>query len=382
MRILLNAVNCTALGPRVVMDNLMPCLARVAPEISFVALLPRGVGYERWKVPSNLHIQWADRSGVREFQRLLDIFVRVPRLCKENKIDVCFTLGEVGPLYPGVPHVVLMHRADILNPGLPVNPPPSWREIAGAKYMRWHLGMMVKNGARFIVQTPVMKESFLRHYTIAEESLLVGTQAVPENLRNIAVDNIKPDQRMMSVKKRWKFLFIAGYYPHKNHALIIPLIQELRKRGLDKDVHFFITLSPERSQHCKAFLESVVQYKEQVTNLGVMAPENVFSAYKAASALFLPTLIESFGLPYLEAMAAGTPILTSDRNFARWMCQDLALYFEPDNPASVADAIVKFTGLNNNSAYKDQCLQQLHEFPEDWDTVAKTYLEFLKAAAH
>ena len=53
----------------------------------------------------------------------------------------------------------------------------------------------------------------------------------------------------------------------------------------------------------------------------------------------MPTLVESFGLIYLEALMFRLPILTSDRDFAHWMCRDLALYFDPMDPVSIVNTI-------------------------------------------
>ena len=76
-----------------------------------------------------------------------------------------------------------------------------------------------------------------------------------------------------------------------------------------------------------------------LTNLGRLRPEEAGLALHTADALFMPTLVETFGSTYLEAMAAHKPILTSNRDFANYLCGDLALYFDPMDPVSIADAI-------------------------------------------
>ncbi len=63
--------------------------------------------------------------------------------------------------------------------------------------------------------------------------------------------------------------------------------------------------------------------------------------YLACNALLLPTLLESFSGTYLEAMHFGRPILTSNLDFARDVCDDAALYFDPWDPVAIKDAILK-----------------------------------------
>src|SRR3990170_1999628 len=338
MRVLLNALNCTAIGPRMVMTNLLPTLAEVAPDISWEALLPCGYGYESWRPLPNLNIRWVKLKGIRELERLRDIFYRVPKWCKELGIDICFTLGEIGPLSPGVPHVVLLHQAYLCNSADSLTFPIERRERLGLAYMRWHLSRMARAGARFIVQTPVMRDAFLRNYSLPSDRVSVILQTVPQSVSGCLQNEVQPDPEMLRIGSRLNLLFISGYYFHKNHEVIVPVIQELRKRGVDGDVHLFLTLPVDGKRGCRELLKSLEPYRGQVTNLGVIAPERIPGVYKAAHALFLPTFLESLVLPYLEAMATGTPMLTSDRDFARWMCEDLAYYFEPTDTASVADA--------------------------------------------
>jgi glycosyltransferase involved in cell wall biosynthesis len=89
----------------------------------------------------------------------------------------------------------------------------------------------------------------------------------------------------------------------------------------------------------------------------------------------LPTLLESFSGSYLEAMHFGTPILTSDRDFAREVCGEAALYFDPDSPSSIRDAILK---LKNDPALGEQMVQvggqRVARQSPTWDQIAENLL--------
>jgi glycosyltransferase involved in cell wall biosynthesis len=64
--------------------------------------------------------------------------------------------------------------------------------------------------------------------------------------------------------------------------------------------------------------------------------------FQSAHALIQPTVLESFSSTYLEAMQFGTPILTSDMDFAREVCGDAALYFDPWNASALCEAVQRF----------------------------------------
>ena len=118
--------------------------------------------------------------------------------------------------------------------------------------------------------------------------------------------------------------------------------------------------------------------RDVVHNLGNLTAEQVRAAFVASSALFLPTLVESYGLPYLEALALRRPILTSDRDFARWICGDLALYFDPLDAASIADAIERHANEPMPADYAERAAHRLRAFPADWGEVARRLEDVLR----
>ena len=88
-------------------------------------------------------------------------------------------------------------------------------------------------------------------------------------------------------------------------------------------------------------------------------------------ALFLPTLLESFSVTYLEAMHFGVPVLTSDLDFARFVCGDAAIYFDPWDPGSIKDAILR---LRTDSDLGRELVARGHERLraefKSWDEIA------------
>ncbi|HEU0018917.1 MAG TPA: glycosyltransferase family 1 protein [Thermoleophilaceae bacterium] len=74
--------------------------------------------------------------------------------------------------------------------------------------------------------------------------------------------------------------------------------------------------------------------------LGYVAAADLPALYAGAAAFALPSLYEGFGLPCLEAMAAGTPVVTTTRGALPETCADAALYADPDDPAAFATACV------------------------------------------
>jgi glycosyltransferase involved in cell wall biosynthesis len=99
--------------------------------------------------------------------------------------------------------------------------------------------------------------------------------------------------------------------------------------------------------------------------------------------LILPTLLESFTATYLEAMKFDCPVLTSDLDFAREVCGDAAIYFDPWNVDDMCEAVVR---LRDEPALQQQLRWQGRErlsqmFPS-WKDITAEALQSLTALAH
>jgi glycosyltransferase involved in cell wall biosynthesis len=75
--------------------------------------------------------------------------------------------------------------------------------------------------------------------------------------------------------------------------------------------------------------------------MGSIPHKSCPSLYAQSDALFAPTLLETFSAAYPEAMKMEKPILTSNYSFAKDVCQDAALYFDPLDPVDIAEKIKK-----------------------------------------
>ena len=82
----------------------------------------------------------------------------------------------------------------------------------------------------------------------------------------------------------------------------------------------------------------------QVIFTGQIREQDKVPLYSGATAFLFPSLYEGFGMPVLEAMACGTPVLTSDRSALPEVVGDAGLLIDPDDPAGIADAVERAIG--------------------------------------
>ncbi len=209
----------------------------------------------------------------------------------------------------------------------------SFEEKIKIKLLNWYKLYHFKRECHFYwCETVIVKERMVRHL----------------GLNNIDVIGNAASHHFTEFNKEsesdfddgvFKLLTVSAYYPHKNLDLIKGIIPLIKENG--QKIKFYLTLPNEVFSGLFTTLEEL----KYVENLGVIKNEDCPAYYQKANAIFLPTLLECFSANYAEAMCIGKPIITSNLDFAKSICEDAAIYFDPQDPI---DAYEKIVALMNN----------------------------------
>jgi glycosyltransferase involved in cell wall biosynthesis len=375
MRILLNGINAISAGGKSVIKNITENIATISPDIDFDLVLPQDQGFDHWDSTQNMKIHLKKIIGNRTIGRLLDLHYNISFWCRKYKSDICFTLGDIGPIKLNIPHVVLLQQAIILYNDYNYEKYWSLLEKIKFNYTRWHFSKMIPNCDIISVQSPNMAKRLEQNYNFPKNKIKVVMSTLPGDFKDANKNKI--NIKMNNIDKPFRLLFLAAGYPHKNYAILPSVARELIRRDMKSKIHIFLTLD-ESEKYTKEVLNTIKPYHDIISNIGKISKDEIPSVYNTASALFMPTLVESFGLIYLEAMKYGCPIITSDRDFSKWICGDLALYFDPISAISIVDTIEVFTNNFIVKAYREKALKRLDSFPNSWKEVAEEYLNILK----
>jgi len=170
------------------------------------------------------------------------------------------------------------------------------------------------------------------------------------------------------IKERF-ILFVGTLEPRKN---ILNLIKAFN-RVKDKDVQLLICgkkgwmyddIYRELSRH---------SLRGRVVTVNTVSNEELAELYKKAELFILPSLYEGFGLPVLEAMAAGTPVITSDVSSLPEVAGDAALYVDPHDDEDIADKIsIVLDDEHLKSGMVKKGYEQIKNF--SWEKCAKETL--------
>lgn len=171
-------------------------------------------------------------------------------------------------------------------------------------------------------------------------------------------------------KKSYKIGYVGRDYPHKN-TTILPKVKEVlhTKYGINAD--FYVTFTDAEWQSKSSC------FKKTIRNVGALSPTQCPSFYSMMDAIIFPSLLECFSATPLETLIMGKPLFASDRPFIRDICGDFAYYFDPLDPASVAEVLASNIIKNEDrDGFRDLARAHAKNF-SNASIRAKKYLELL-----
>lgn len=302
--------------------------------------------------PSNFYFYQFNFGKIKLYK--IPLLVRsLSRIEKEIEPDVIITTSGPSYWHSKKPHLMGF------NLGLYIyTESPYIRQLNIYRKIRWYIRKTLhayffnRDGTAFFVQTDDVNVR-VRKYLKTDKVYTVS---------NTYNDYFESPKRMTNklpanVYKKNRILTVSAYYYHKNLEIIPLIIRELLSRGRN-DFVFILTIS--NRDYNSIFGD---EFLNEAITINEIKPEEVPSLYKECGFLFMPTLAECFSASYPEAMIMQKPIITTELSFARNICGNAAIYYEPKNALAAADAIERI--LDDPSlqeGLKKKGIQQLKKF--------------------
>ena len=137
------------------------------------------------------------------------------------------------------------------------------------------------------------------------------------------------------------WLYVAHLYPHKNHVRLLGALHEMKGRG---STPWTLVLRGDPHGSENEVAEAIRRYSlgNEVILLPRLEEREMLALYSTAAALVFPSLYEGGGIPVMEAMACGCPVVASDIPSVKEHAGDAAVYFDPNSIESIARALIDF----------------------------------------
>jgi len=199
----------------------------------------------------------------------------------------------------------------------------------------------IQEALAIFVESESGKKDFIKYYSIPAEKIEV-IPLFAGSVIDLSVEESRQNEilRAHNLMNQNYFYYPAQFWPHKNHYNLLVAFKEVISTERGKNSKLVFTGSDMGN---KDYILSVIREKQLEKNvliLGFVSNEEVYTFYKNAVALVMPTFMGPTNMPLLEAQALGTPVICSDLNGHREQCGNSALYADPSKPEQWVDAIL------------------------------------------
>jgi len=244
-------------------------------------------------------------------------------------------------------------------------------------YARASIATAARRANRIITVSESSKHDILRFVNVEPSKIEVIPNAFDERF---SVQ--PPEAQVVRVRERYQLqdefvLYAGNVKPHKNLERLIDAFHLVRTRGLD---HLKLVLIGDEISKYTSLRRAVHRHQlhKYVRFLGYLPEDTLTVMYRLASVFVFPSLYEGFGLPPLEAMASGTPVVTSNVSSLPEVAGDAAILVNPYEPESIADGIYRV--VTDRPTRDDLCRRGLERSRQfSWESSVRRVREIYEA---
>ncbi|MGQ9618709.1 MAG: glycosyltransferase family 4 protein [Candidatus Aminicenantia bacterium] len=285
--------------------------------------------------------------------------IELPIILRKIKTDIFHSPHYVIPLFYRGLITVTIH--DVIHLIF-----PSYFQFPGYRTISYFLMKNAVKKSRIVFTvSETSKRDIIRLFPFAEKKVEVVYNGLDERF----FEKARTDLVQKFKKKYGKFiLYVGNTKPHKNIGVVVRAMKMARER---------MSLVIVGGNPKKNLLSLIKKegLKERVFFKGLIPFEELSALYESAEVFVFPSFYEGFGLPPLEAMAKGTPVVSSLSSSLPEILKDGAIYFDPNSEESLVDAI---NSLFEKSALRESLLSKGKKIAEGyrWKDSAEKFINF------
>ncbi|MBL1210034.1 glycosyltransferase family 1 protein [Geminocystis sp. GBBB08] len=183
------------------------------------------------------------------------------------------------------------------------------------------------------------KLDIIDYFGIKNEKIAISSEASRYNINYLKEKNIPEIKKKINYDFQQPFiLFVSTIEPRKNIVNLVKAFNILKEKYAVN--HHLILIGQKGWEYEKIFSQiDNSKFRNQIHHLGYLSDEAVAVCYSLADVFVYPSIYEGFGLPILEAMTLGAPVITSNTSSLPEVAQEAAMYINPHDYYSIATTI-------------------------------------------
>jgi glycosyltransferase involved in cell wall biosynthesis len=310
-------------------ENLLAGMMSAAPQHDYVLFSNRAIVSPLDATPAGRLSAYKGRYFPMQTAWMQGV---LPGTLRRVRPDVCHYPNYLAPLAGNCPSVVTLHDMTLF-----VTPRfHHWKKLVLDRTL---IPLVARRAQAIVTVSHSAGDDIVRYLGVSPSKVHVILNAVSS-----AFHPVTDKAQLDTVLARYGLdgpyiLYVGTIEPRKNLARLIDAFRELKERGLPHK----LVLVGQQGWHCAPIYAEVEKYDlgKDVLFTGYVPFEDLPVLYSGASVMAFPSLYEGFGLPVLEAMSCGAPVVTSRSSALAEVADGAALLVDPQSCAQIADAIYR-----------------------------------------
>ena len=235
----------------------------------------------------------------------------------------------------------------------------SWFSKAYYWWYRIMTPLAIKTSRHLITVSQFSKQEIMRFYPFIQEEQISVAYGAVDSTRFHRLSSVPATEHSFA-------LAVSSIDPRKNYPMLVKAF-----KCFDGCLLYIVG----KQNHVFSQQNGLDEELPNVRFLGRVSDEELTRLYNQAVCFIFPSIYEGFGLPLLEAMTCGCPVLASDIPVFREVCGDAAIYFNPYDETSIRNAIAHFLSLNKEEQEKLQTAGYEHAQRYSWEQSARSIID-------
>ncbi len=225
-----------------------------------------------------------------------------------------------------------------------------------------------KSSKKIITVSNYSKQDIVDYFKVPEEKVVVTYESADKHSeKEVGAEGVLKEYRL----KKPYILYVGNAYPHKNLEVLVKVAKEM------DDVKFVLVGKEDYFYKRLKQLVWATDVEDKFVFPGFVADDHLPVLFKEAEIYIFPSKYEGFGLPPLEAMLYGAPVLAAKASCLPEILGDGALYFDPDDVCGIIKQIKVL--LNSPQEREDLVVKGKNQLAKySWQKMAKETLDIYK----
>ncbi len=303
---------------------------------------------------------------------------KLPRIAKAYNCDILHCTSNTAPYSKNIPLITTLHDIIYMEGSLIklLTTRASLYQKLGNLYRRIIVRKVVKNSRRLITVSNFEKENITNFFNLKNKDI----KAIHNGVNQTFTVKIEANH-LKQVKTKYKLpedyiLHIANKDPRKNTKKVLIAFNEFLKTS---PVKYKLLMLGCKDHYLKILLNEIgaIALYKHIILTGYVSDEDLSVIYYLSQLFLFPSLREGFGIPIIEAMACGVPVITSNTSSMPEVAADAAHIIDPKSVEDICNGMLKIT-LDAN--YKKGLIQRglIRSKQFSWNRMASEVLDIYK----